>query len=217
MISLQDVKDVATEMLQGLEDGVPLDAQTAAVIAFSVHAAVTSLDRAACIRLSDDAIKVGVSVAELHEALLLVSALGVHSLMEGSRVLLSHACRAECTEATAAFTEQQRKLWNKYIGDNPYWVRIEEMVPGFLEALLRLSPDGFEGFFQYCALPWRSGLLPALTKELIALACDASTSHRYLPGMRLHLANAIKLGAGKSAIFQTLEIAANASPHQGVD
>lgn len=216
MISLQDIKIAAAKLLHGIEDGAPLDAKNAAVIAFSVHAAVTSLDREACIQLSDDAIAAGASAEELHEALVLVSALGVHSLMEFSPLLLQHLRRANGTKTITPLNKQQQKIWNEYVGDDPYWVRMEELAPGFLGALLRFSPEAFEGFFRYCALPWRSGLLPALTKELIAMACDASTSHRYLPGLRLHVANAIKLGAGKSAILQTLDIAAKSSAHQGV-
>jgi alkylhydroperoxidase/carboxymuconolactone decarboxylase family protein YurZ len=65
-------------------------------------------------------------------------------------------------------------------------------------------------------VPWKSGHLPVLTKELISMAADASPTHRYLPGMRLHLANAIRLGAGRAAIAQVLDIAAAAPGHSGI-
>jgi alkylhydroperoxidase/carboxymuconolactone decarboxylase family protein YurZ len=55
----------------------------------------------------------------------------------------------------------------------------------------------------------------ARTKELVALACDASPTHRFRPGFRVHLKNAILLGVGRRAIEQTLDIAAAAPGHGG--
>jgi alkylhydroperoxidase/carboxymuconolactone decarboxylase family protein YurZ len=54
-------------------------------------------------------------------------------------------------------------------------------------------------------------------KELAAIACDAAPSHRFRPGFRVHLKNAIKLGLGRIAIFQALDIAAAAPAHPGTD
>jgi alkylhydroperoxidase/carboxymuconolactone decarboxylase family protein YurZ len=88
------------------------------------------------------------------------------------------------------------------VGDDPHWVRMEAEVPGFLDLLLRPSPEGFEAFFVYCAVPWKTRALRARTKELISLAVDSTRARRYLPGMRLHIAHAINLGAGKTTILQ---------------
>jgi hypothetical protein len=41
-------------------------------------------------------------------------------------------------------------------------------------------------------------------------------SHRFMPGFRLHLANAIKLGAGRRALEDCLQLAADAPLHVGV-
>jgi hypothetical protein len=48
------------------------------------------------------------------------------------------------------------------------------------------------------------------------MAGDATPSHRYLPGMRLHLANAVRRGAGRTAILHALDLAAEAPAHPGV-
>jgi alkylhydroperoxidase/carboxymuconolactone decarboxylase family protein YurZ len=64
-------------------------------------------------------------------------------------------------------------------------------------------------------LPWKTGALRARTKELISLAVDSTPARRYLPGMRLHIAHAIDLGAGKTTILQALDIAAQAPLHRG--
>ena len=73
----------------------------------------------------------------------------------------------------------------------------------------------FSAFFDYCAVPWKSGRVRAVLKELIAMACDATPAHRFGPGFRLHLRNAIALGAGRRAVMETLEIAAAAPAHDG--
>ena len=101
------------------------------------------------------------------------------------------------------------------MGDDPFWIGFSEELPGFLDAMLRLSPDLFAGFFAYCAIPWASGTVRAKIKELAAMACDASPSHRFLPGFRVHLNNAIQLRVGRKAILQALDIAAAAPPHSG--
>jgi hypothetical protein len=47
------------------------------------------------------------------------------------------------------------------------------------------------------------------------MACDATPAHRFLPGFKLHLANAVMLGAGALAINEALVLAAAAPEHQG--
>lgn len=46
-------------------------------------------------------------------------------------------------------------------------------LPGFFDALARLSPEMFDAFRELCAVPWRSGVLRANEKELIYLSVDA--------------------------------------------
>ncbi|MNG36489.1 hypothetical protein D3C84_1235290 [compost metagenome] len=68
----------------------------------------------------------------------------------------------------------------------------------------------------YCAVPWKTAALRAYLKELISLAVDAAPSHRFMPGLRLHLANAVQLGVGRKAILQALAIASDAPLHRGI-
>lgn len=220
MITLDDIHDEVVQRLAGHPEGESLDAQTAALIAFGVRASVSTLDMASCEPFIQEALRSGATADQLHEALVLVSGLGVHSLMEGSarlaRLAAESASGAASGAAAAELSDEQRRLWQTYVGDNPYWQGVEAQTPGFLKGLLQMSPAAFEAFFVYCAVPWKSRHLLPLTKELISIAVDASTTHRYMPGLRLHLANALKLGAGRKAILETLAIAAHAPPHSGV-
>lgn len=48
------------------------------------------------------------------------------------------------------------------------------------------------------------------------MAIDATPTHRYVPGLRLHLANAVGLGATRAQLEQTLAIAAAGPEHSGI-
>lgn len=213
MITLQHVRDEAQRLLEGAPEGAPLDEATAQLVAFAVRISVTTLDAAGAAIHAQAALRAGATSAQLREAVFLVSGLGVHSLFEGLRLTQP----AGESAATASEPDASRQaLWDTWVGQDRYWQGFEREVPGFLPSLLQASPDGFDAFFRYCAVPWKSGQLPALSKELIAMASDATPTHRYLPGMRLHLRNALKLGAGKAMVLGVVELAAQAPAHPGV-
>lgn len=200
-------------LLDGAPSGASLEPAVAELIAFAVRMSVTTLDTPAAQVFAERALALGATSGQLHEALLLVSGLGVHTLFLGTPLVNQ---LAPAPVVSLSFDAERQALWDQWVGSDRYWEAFERAVPGFLVNLLQASPQGFDAFFRYCAVPWQSAQLPALTKELLAMACDATPTHRYLPGMRLHLANARKLGAGSHAVLQALDIAAAAPPHPGV-
>lgn len=209
MVTLQHVRDEALRLLEGVPQGAPLDEATGHLVAFSVRMSVTTLDAAGAAIHAQAALRAGVTSEQLREALFLVSGLGVHSLFEGLR-LTQPAAEVQDLD------EGQKALWDKWVGSDRYWQGFEREVPGFLQGLIAASAPGFDAFFRYCAVPWESGLLAPLAKELIAMACDATPTHRYLPGMRLHLRNALKLGGGQALVLEVLDLAAQSPAHPGV-
>lgn len=202
-------------MLDGVGRGDPLDAASAALIALGVSASLPALDSAATREHARAALDAGADAEQISETLMLVAGLGVHSLMQGARDLQAVLDERGETEA-GPFDRRRQALWDKHVGTDPYWEEFERQVPGFLDALLRQSPESFEAFFAICAVPWKMGRLPARTKELIALATDSMPAHTYLPGVRIHVLGALKTGAGRLAIEEAIEIGAAAPPHQGV-
>ena len=202
-------------MLDGVERGDPLDAASAALIGLGVSASLPALDSAATREQARRALAAGATAEQASETLMLVAGLGVHSLMEGARDL--QAVLEERGEAESGpLDERRRVLWEEHVGSDPYWEHFEAQVPGFLEVLLRQSPESFEAFFAICAVPWQMGKLSARTKELIALATDSMPAHCYLPGVRIHVAGALKTGAGRQAIEEAIEIGAAAPEPGGV-
>ena len=210
MLTLAAIQAQAVSLLDGSVDGPPLGTLTAALVDLGVRASVTSLDPASIQGAIDAATAAGATVTQVQEVLALVSGLGVHSLMVGLHLAEPPG------EVQAPRTDEQAGLWQRFVGDDPYWAGFEAEFPGFLDSMLRASPDLFRAFFAYCSVPWRMGTVGGLTKELIAIATDACPTHRFGPGLRLHIRNAMKLGAGRRAILQTLEIAAAAPGHRGI-
>jgi alkylhydroperoxidase/carboxymuconolactone decarboxylase family protein YurZ len=215
ILSVDDLRREAVTLLQGAALGEPLDALSEALIRLGLCVSVTSLDPDEISSAIGRAFDARASPAQVQEVIALVSGLGVHSLMMSAVSVLEAARQRGLIATDDCLTENEQALWKTHVGDDPFWIGFEAETPGFLHALLKLSPDLFTGFFAYCALPWKSGTVRARTKELIAMAVDATPTHRFLPGFRVHLHNAVLLGVGRIAVDATLDFAAGAPPHRG--
>ncbi len=85
---------------------------------------------------------------------------------------------------------------HKEKGDwNPLWDQFHELDPEFLEAYLAFR-----------SVPQRGGPLPQKYKELVLIAINAATTHLYGPGVRRHIQNALKAGATKEEILETIQL-----------
>jgi alkylhydroperoxidase/carboxymuconolactone decarboxylase family protein YurZ len=214
-VTLAELRTEAGRMLATAPEGTPLDERVMALLKLALASSVTVLDAKAMEGSMRDALAAGATATQLHEVLALVSGLGVHTLMVGSPLLARVLQESGDTTIAAPRDSARTALWQAKVGDDPFWAHMEREVPGFLDNLLRLSPPAFEAFFQYCAVPWATRSVRAVHKELIAMAVDATPSHRFLPGFRLHLGNALALGAGRREVESVLDLAAAAPDHQG--
>lgn len=215
-ITIAELRAEAEDRLRNVEEGSGLTAVDEALVRLGLAASPTCLDADALERAGADALAAGAAGPALHEVVVLVSGLGVHTLMEASGRIARLRARAGDTTLANGLPPESESIWQRRVGRDPYWRVFEEIVPDFLEPLLLQSPPAFEAFFDYCALPWSHRTLGALQMELISLAVDCCPTHRFRPGFRLHLGNAIKLKAGRRAILRTLDIAAEAPGHSGV-
>jgi alkylhydroperoxidase/carboxymuconolactone decarboxylase family protein YurZ len=78
---------------------------------------------------------------------------------------------------------------------NPLWEQMRQLDPQFVEAYLRFRD-----------VPHKSGPLPQKMKELILVAINAATTHMYAPGVRRHMAAALKAGATRDELLETIEL-----------
>lgn len=216
-VSILDLRAEAEGLISELPIGEGLSQLAEALIGLAVAVSVTSLQRGAIATAIAEAFDSGATPAQVQEIVALASGLGVHTLMTTAEPVLTAAASRGLIDRASPLDRERQALWDSHVGNDPFWTAFSAELPGFLEAMLRLSPDIFVGFFDYCAIPWRSGTVRAWIKELAALACDATPTHRFRPGFRVHLRNAIALNIGRLAIMQTLDIAAAAPVHAGTD
>jgi alkylhydroperoxidase/carboxymuconolactone decarboxylase family protein YurZ len=94
---------------------------------------------------------------------------------------------------------RRQKLKDDFIAARGYWSELWDGV-------LQLSPEFFEAYSAFSSVPWKHGTLPAKFKELIYVAIDASTTHLYNPGTRIHIANALKQGATRDEVMEVLQV-----------
>jgi alkylhydroperoxidase/carboxymuconolactone decarboxylase family protein YurZ len=214
-IGLDGLRDEVEQLLVDAPVGEPLAPMTRSLVEYGVRSSVTILDLAGARVAASAALDAGATAGQLHEVLALVSGLGVHTLMEGSRDLAG--LLTSRGDALPELDEHRSDLRDQLLGPaTSYWDIFESHVPGFLDAVLRLSPEAFEGFVSYGAIPARTRQLRPVVKEIVSVAVDALPNHRYLPGLRLHLATALKLGAGRTEIIEAIDLAAAAPAPPGV-
>jgi len=109
----------------------------------------------------------------------------------------------------AELSERQQQLKAAFTEARGYWSAL-------WDTLLRLSPEFFEAYTAFSSVPWRTGTLPPKIKELIYVAIDASTTHLYEPGVRIHMQNALKHGATQDEIAEVLMLASALGIHSCV-
>jgi alkylhydroperoxidase/carboxymuconolactone decarboxylase family protein YurZ len=81
------------------------------------------------------------------------------------------------------------------------------------EDILRLDPEFLASYTKFSGVPWRKNHLPDKLKEFIYIAVDANATHMYLPGVRKHMAAALRLGATPQEIMEVLELSATLGIH----
>lgn len=74
------------------------------------------------------------------------------------------------------------------------------------ESLLDLHPDYFDAYLKLALVPFTNRHLTPKFQALVLLACDSSVTHLFVPGIRVHIENALRLGATRAEILEVLEL-----------
>ncbi|AHF79386.1 Putative carboxymuconolactone decarboxylase (plasmid) [Sodalis praecaptivus] len=191
--------------------GVPLrknhlENKVKAFVALSACAASTHLWLPGVKRHIEVALKYGATGEELTEVLELTSTLGIHAANIGVPLLLEVLEEEGLRSGPQPLNERQNTLKDRFIANRGYWHHS-------WDGLLELDPDLFEDYIAFSSVPWRTGVLPPKIKELIYCAFDASATHLYEQGLKLHMRNAINYGATKEEIMEVLEIVSMVGMH----
>lgn len=107
---------------------------------------------------------------------------------------------------STALTDRQKELREEFVDSRGYWNE-------FWDSLLAADEEFFEAYLELSSVPWRSGQLDPMVKELVQIAVDAAATHLYEPGIREHTRRAIELGASAAEIMEVLELTATLGIH----
>lgn len=98
-------------------------------------------------------------------------------------------------------SEREQALKAAYVEARGYW-------NDWTEGLLRFAPDFLERYAAYGGFPAAHGPLSPRMCELLYVALDASGTHMYEPGLKVHLGKALQHGATPAQVMQVLQLGA---------
>lgn len=145
------------------------------------------------------ALEHGATPAEVMEVLELTSTLGIHACNIGVPLLLEVLEEEGKRSGPAPLDEYRQRLKDEFTRNRGYW-------HSFWDGILELAPELFEAYVEFSSVPWRTGTLQPKIKEMIYIAFDASATHLYVPGLKQHLRNAVRLGATQEELMEVLSI-----------
>ena len=102
--------------------------------------------------------------------------------------------------------DRKKRLRDEFIESRGYWNES-------MNSLLDLDEDFFAAYTQFSSVPWKNGTLDPKIREFVYIAMDAASTHLYVPGIRLHMKQAIALGATPEEIMEVLELTATLGIH----
>lgn len=151
------------------------------------------------------ALQAGASKEEIMETLELTSVLGVHAVTAGVPCLqeVMREMGRESKAASDTLDHERQTLKDDFVERRGYWSTSWPPV-------LQLSPGFFKAYTDYSGVPFEEGhrALDAKTKELVYCAIDCATTHLYLPGLKIHIRNAINYGSTEEEVMEVFELAA---------
>lgn len=144
------------------------------------------------------ALEFGATQDEVMEVLECASTVGIHAVAVGVPTLLE-VLHEEGHPPPAAYDARREALRQEFTSRRGYW---DELWAG----VLQLDPDFFEAYLEFSAIPWRNGVLEPKVREFVYITFDASATNLYVPGLKLHLRNALRFGATIQELMEVLQI-----------
>lgn len=179
-----------------------LEPKVRELVGVAVNASCTHLRVSATRTHVQRALEHGATVQEVMEVYELTSVLGIHTTTVAVPILLEELAAAGHDVPTEREpTPREAALKEEFIRVRGYWSELWDGV-------LALDPDFFEAYFRFSAVPFQDGVLSPKVRELIYIAIDASTTHLFEPGTRIHIRNALAHGATAAEIMEVLELTA---------
>jgi alkylhydroperoxidase/carboxymuconolactone decarboxylase family protein YurZ len=179
----------------------PLEPKVKALVLLAVDSAATHRNAAGTAADVRRALALGASHAEVLETLELTSTMGIHAAQTAVPLLLEElAAAGRPLDLDAPLTERQQQIKDRFTRARGYW-------NPFWDGLLHLDAEFFSAYTEMSSHSWEHGVLEPKVKEFIYCAFDASATHMFVPGLRQHIANALRYGASAEELMEVFELA----------
>jgi alkylhydroperoxidase/carboxymuconolactone decarboxylase family protein YurZ len=176
-----------------------LEPKVAELVCIAVDGATTHLYEPGLRVHIRRAIEHGATREEIMEVLELTSTMGIHAANIGVPLLFK-VLEERGERPSGELDERRERLKEQFTAKRGYWHE-------FWHDVLVLDPEFFEAYIAFSAHPWERGVLEPKVKELIYCAFDVSATHLYVPGLELHMRNALGYGATREEIMEVIELA----------
>ncbi len=179
----------------------PLEPKIKALVMLAVDSAASHLNGPGAADDVRRALALGATTAEVLETLELTSTMGIHAANTGVPILLEElAAAGRPVDMDAPLTERQEEIKAEFTAKRGYW-------NDFWDGFLRLDAEFFATYTAMSSHAWEYGTLEPKVKEFMYCAFDASATHMFTPGLRQHIANAIRYGATAEELMEVFELA----------
>jgi alkylhydroperoxidase/carboxymuconolactone decarboxylase family protein YurZ len=179
----------------------PLAPKVKALVLLAVDSAATHLNGPGAADDVRRALALGATPAEVLETLELTSTMGIHAAQTGVPILLEElAAAGQPVDLDAPLTPRQEEIKAEFTAKRGYW-------NSFWDGLLHLDAEFFATYTAMSSHSWQHGTLEPKVKEFMYCAFDASATHMFVPGLRQHVANAIRYGATAEELMEVFELA----------
>ncbi|OQU93632.1 hypothetical protein CLAIMM_00114 [Cladophialophora immunda] len=145
------------------------------------------------------ALAAGATIEEIIEVVGLTYLLGIHSVSNGSQILLEVMEELGIESDKKTSTNEWKQVEEEFIKHRGFF-------PESFRPILQLDPIYLEAYTEFSSLPAKTQVLEPKIREIITCAFDAATTHLYHRGTKIHMRNALKLGATPEEIMEMLEI-----------
>ncbi|KAJ5924900.1 hypothetical protein N7454_007539 [Penicillium verhagenii] len=147
---------------------------------------------------------IGATAEEIMDVIGLTALVGIHTVTLGAPILQelieeeSIATESDGGE-TESLKQERQRIKDDFIRARGFWT--DTWNP-----LLELDPVFFEAYSKFSANASHCSSLEPKYRELIICAFDAATTHLYRRGTKIHMRNALRLGATPGEVMEMLEI-----------
>jgi alkylhydroperoxidase/carboxymuconolactone decarboxylase family protein YurZ len=145
------------------------------------------------------ALALGATAAEITDVIGLTTLLGIHTVTLGAPILLDLMEEEGIKKTTGVNDSERQRIKDNFIRQRGFWTDTWNPI-------LDLDPYFFEAYVDFSSLPSKTNLLDPKDRELITCAFDAATTHLYGRGTKIHMRNALKLGATPGEVMEMLEL-----------